>query len=134
MDKNCLDQIKKAKKLFSEAIAILNSGPASYYFEQLVIHSDALLSKYAKYKIGDRVRLSKTFMKDDCGWGWYDSLHFLIKGSTAKVDEVGYDELGFYYGVVFDHESWIDRDDNEQPVEHKHCYSMRESSLEPIQG
>jgi len=104
----------------------LRKGPASYYFSKLEVMLTGLFS-FAKFQIGDRVKLAADI---DAKGGWYHCAHFLKKGEMATVVDMDYDERGFSYNVVFDNETWIDRDGVKQPVANKHSFGLYERHLE----
>lgn len=57
------DQIERAKE-FSNAMntfkATVASGPESYFWERMDDYMDVLFNRLAPFKVGDRVKLTKT--------------------------------------------------------------------------
>lgn len=116
------DEIKKAT-------AILGHGPTSYYIEKVEGYVNALFEVYAPFKVGDRVMII-----DDIhiGPGWESCRHFLVVGQKGYVQDVDYVKYRFTADVVFDNETWIDSNGDEQPVTDKHCFHLSEHVLKRI--
>lgn len=90
------------------------------------------LETESRFKIGDRVELSETpVITEATAHGWLCSKHFLVEGAQARVAEIDYFGNEFGYAVVFDDESWKDRDGVVHPVaeKDKHTYFFREERL-----
>lgn len=109
--------IRKSHDSFKEISKLLEQGPSDYYFDKLEIMQRMLFDRFSPYKVGDRVRLTRTpEITEEKSWGWLGSKHFLIEGATAVVREIDIrkyksDDSGkFVYGLHFDNESWVDKD------------------------
>ena len=133
------ERFSKGMALMQEALAIFSGGPFDHTLKCLLAAREALLMRYAPFKVGDRVELAVTPKIDaDTAYGWQGSKHFLVKGAagTVRASDVRSDgRLAF--DVEFDDESWIDRDGTRRPVDAKHTYCFGESSLarhEPPNG
>lgn len=88
----------------------------------------SMFDRFCPFAVGDRVALTKTLdISEDSGW--YSCRHFLIEGAVGTITQRGYSDGQFQFYVTFDDETWIDRDDNEQPVDDKHVFSLSESVL-----
>jgi hypothetical protein len=121
------DGIEKIKEGFSQ----LNTGPASYTLDCLLAAYHTLLTQYVPFKTGARVELREvpaSAVKEKSGW-WH-CRHFLIPGNGATVQHVSCGSDGFVrYDIVFDRETWIDREGKEQPILTKHVFSLFEKEL-----
>jgi hypothetical protein len=85
----------------------------------------------ARFKVGDRVELAITpEINERDSWGWMCSKHFLVEGAIATVREIDY-RGDFGYSIVFDNESWKDRDGVIHPTKDKHTYYFAEEKLRP---
>jgi len=98
-----LDIILKSQKEIND---ILCTGPASFYVEQLELYMDTLFNRFAPFKVGSKVRLTKdigaTLKKSS---GWYSSRQMLCKGATGVVKDVDItNDRKFRAGVVFDND------------------------------
>jgi hypothetical protein len=137
-----LSNVQRAFELYrqsyeaaNKAASILSGGPADFYFNKLETYVNALFTKFAPFKAGDRVEL--TVAPKTEGTGWYHCRHFLIPGAVGTVVSVVYYKWrniysgweGFVAGVVFDRETWIDKDGVERPVQEKHSFQFRENEL-----
>ena len=123
---------------FSKAIGIakqeLTKYPESYFFEKIEGYINVLFNKYAPFRTGDRVALTQTpDITEEKSWGWLGSKHFLIKGAKGIVKSVDYDSgRGFCAQVVFDDESWIDKEGHRQKLSSPSQYSLSEDYLVKI--
>jgi hypothetical protein len=137
-----IERIKKAVQLIHEADALLAHGPLTWYVEEWVACYDFLMERFAPFKVGDRVRLTKA---PDIGpdSGWNGSRHFLIPGALGVVADAECgrrfingslsDKAAFRFGVQFDDESWIDRNGTVHPIDKdRHVYTLGESFLEKV--
>lgn len=125
-----IETVKKGFKLMEDGMRILGGGPLDFYVRKLTECYDLLISRYAPFKIGERVILTKT---PEIGsvdrWGWLGSKHFLIKGAVGSVTFVEADGDGFRFSVVFDDDSWIDHHGVKQPTKEKGHFGFREDYL-----
>ena len=100
-----------------------------YELNRALQHQKALF-KYAKFKVGDRVKLPRTLTYPS-DHGWKHCAHFMKKGAKATIRDVDYD-MEFTYDIEFDVETWISTyGDNKKPkpVERKHVFHFSESDL-----
>ena len=80
------------------------------------------LIKLLPFQEGDRIKLTRNH---PCPNAWAHRKHFLIKGAKGVIDSIEYyNERGFTAAVVFDKESWIDREGEVHPTTNKHTYAM----------
>jgi hypothetical protein len=124
-----VDAITEGVKLIEQGMRRLSGGPLDYYLKQLVKARELLLTRFAPFKVGDRIILWHTPIIEPES-GWYCSRHFLVAGSLGTVKESDCDgegRLRFY--VEFDNETWIDYDGKEQPVISKHRFCFFEQQL-----
>lgn len=126
-----VERFSKGMALMQEAISALSGGPVDYTLKCLLAAREALLTKYAPFKVGDRVVLAVTPKIDEkTAYGWLSSKHFLVKGSAGTVRSSDVRQDGrLMFEVEFDDESWIDRDGVRRPIDTKHTYGFGESSL-----
>jgi len=60
-----------------------------YHLDELVKTHQEMFERFCPYKVGERVKLSKTLdIRPDSGW--YGSRHFLIEGATATVIQTNF--------------------------------------------
>jgi len=84
----------------------------------------------AKFKVGDCVELAETpYISESTAHGWLGSKHFLIQGAKATVRDVDFRCNEFGYAIMFDNESWKDRDGVIHPTKDKHTYFFTEGKL-----
>lgn len=83
----------------------------------------------SKFKIGDRVQLTKTPKIDDTS-GWRGSKHFLIKGAKATVSDLYFRKSSFYYLLCFDDDSYIDFNGKVCKTDRKSLFIFSENDLE----
>ena len=126
-----VERFSRGMKLMQEALAALSGGPFDHALKCLIAAREALLTRYAPFKVGDRVELAVTPKIDaETAYWWQGSKHFLIKGAAGTVRSSDVRSDGrLTFDVEFDDESWIDRDGVRRPVDAKHTYCFGESSL-----
>lgn len=101
-----LDNVRLGTAKLREAMALFSTGPLEYYLTELIAAHDLLMTRFAPFKIGDRVRLTKApVLSADHGWKPYE--HFLVVGATGVVTTAECGTKGFQFGIVFDNESFI---------------------------
>lgn len=132
-----LDALRERLNLLRQAGQFLTSGDFLYTIERFAAAYDLLISRYAPFKVGDRVRLTRTpNITENTAPGWLGSKHFLVAGALCTVKQVEVvPPADLRFAVAFDTESWIDRHGMEQQVEpeRRHVYSFREGDLEKAQ-
>lgn len=125
------ERVRKATTMMDEAHQLLRYGGLEYHLREMAAAYELLMNRFAPFKIGDRVKLTKApVINEKEAWGWLGSKHFLVPGALATVVESRCGEKGFVFGVTFDRETWMDRHGHEQPVDQKHSYCFREEWLE----
>lgn len=128
-----IEHIKKAAAMMREAMAILSSGPLDYYLTEMAAAHELLMSRYAPFKVGDRVELAVTpTINCKTSYGWLGSKHFLKKGAKGTVIDASCGTRGFCFGVMFDDESWIspiDKTVNLTEPDKRHIFYFDERSL-----
>jgi hypothetical protein len=126
-----IDRIKDAVRQIEAGVDQIRSTGVSYTLDVLFAAHRLVIERFAPFKVGDRVALSKTPKIDrETAWGWLGSKHFLVQGALGivrTVDLHGDGKLSF--GVEFDDETWIDRDGHRRPLDRKHHYCFGEGSL-----
>jgi hypothetical protein len=133
------DEFTDGLQMLQKALNKLSDGPFDYTLKCLIAAKEALLTRYAPFKVGDRVRLTKApIITEEIAWGWSSSKHFLVPGATGIVrDSAVYSDGKLVFYVEFDNETWVDdygyngRIKNSLvPVSSKHWYTFGESYLE----
>jgi hypothetical protein len=96
-----VENMKKACKHLEEARSIMSRGPLDFYLAKLAEHSEALLTKFAPFKVGETVALSGDV---PCKGGWTGCEKTLSKWATGKIVEVDYYGGLFYFDFAPDNE------------------------------
>ena len=123
------DKMKLAIKHIEQARAIMACGPLDFYLEKLVNHSEALLTRFAPLKIGQKAIIVN---KVECKNNWSGKEKTLALGATGTIDDVDFDDGKFFFGFVPDHDWWLDRDGNYNVCETKHSYCLSEQFLSAV--
>lgn len=122
--------VKEAAKLMREAMSHLANGPLEFYLEEMAACYDLLMTRYAPFKVGDRVELSCTpNITPQTAHGWMACKHFLVEGSKGTVREATCGSGGFRFGIVFDDDSWIDRDGKRHPVASRGMFMFSDGEI-----
>ena len=124
------DNITEGVKLIEQGIAKLNSGPLDYTMKCLLAARDLLLNRFAPFKVGDRVTLTKN-LEISSGHSWYGFRHFLVPGEPATVESSDCNDDGkLRFFIVFDNETYI-QNGEKKPVmsDSKHSYMFFEGDL-----
>jgi len=105
--KRDLKNIKKYIQNIEDAFQELFSASIGYSKLKSAIEELEKILNNSKFKENDRVKLIKDLdiPKES---GWYHSKHFLTKNSPGKIEEIEIHNGKYYYGVVFDNDSYID--------------------------
>jgi hypothetical protein len=120
-------------KLHELRNALSGLSDLSYQFNKYANAYKLLLSKYAKFHVGDRVRLVLTpKISEADSPGWMGSKHFLVVGARGEIRDVDVYKDTFTYHIEFDSESWIDSNGvvNLVEPERRHTYNFSERYLE----
>jgi len=104
-----IDKMKDVVRCINEAQNIMQSGPLSFYFEKLVTHSDALLSKFTPIPVGAKAIIIRQI---ECKGGWLGSEKTLAVGQIGTVISVDYDNNKFWFRFVPD-KQWFKNNDGE---------------------
>jgi hypothetical protein len=124
-----VDDIKNLDEAFNKFKSTMSSGPSSFYFEKIMGYYEGCM-KAAKFKEGDRVTLKEDWAGDASGWA--HCKHFLKEGEPATVSDVDYDQGHYRYEIVFDNETWIDKDKNKRVVTRKHTFCFWQKELKRL--
>lgn len=119
-----VERMKDGLEKIQDGLSQFNGGPASFTVDVLFAAYHTLITQYAPFKVHQRVELAAapTLKKDQ---GWWHCRHFLVPGNLATVEHVSCDSDGsLRFDVVFDRETWIDQNGEEQPVISKHMFSF----------
>lgn len=115
--------------MVEDGIRILSSGPLDYTLQKLTKAHEVLMTRFAPFKVGDRVALRRA-PDMDSNHGWRHCRHFLIPGAVGTVRSADCSLAGnLIFDVDFDHQPWIDQDGKKHdPAEH-YTFCLREDSL-----
>lgn len=95
-----MEHIQKLKTI----VAWMTECPkedVSYAIEKLEEYRVALFS-YAKFKVGDLVKLNYTpVINEKEAWGWIGYKDYLVKDAVGVVEDVDYYKGRFRYGLIF---------------------------------
>ena len=109
----------EALKKLLEDISNINKYDTLYKLEQLEECKKALMT-YAKFKVGEKVKLTTTpIINDSICPGWLCYKHILVKGSEARIEAVDYYKGNFRYSLSFNGADGV--------------FSFYEKDLAPIQ-
>ena len=129
--KDHIDKLREGVEKVKDGFSMMNSGPMSFTLDCLLAAYHTLVNEYAAFKVGQRVELRavpKAALVRDSGW-WH-CRHVLAPGNEGTIRHVLCDSDGrLRYDVLFDRETWIDRDGKEQPVISKHVFCFFEKEL-----
>ncbi len=131
---NEITKWKSARDKVKEYSRVLASGDFWYQVEKWASAYDLLLSKYARFRPGDRVCLARTpVINMETAPGWYECAHFLIEGAIATAVTVDVRGQRILYGLRFKSESWIDGAGRRNFVdpERLHVFTFAEEDLVP---
>lgn len=128
-----IERIKTGAAKIREGMDLMAGGPLDYYLEQLAASYELLITRFAPFKVGERVELAHTpEISEKVAWGWLSGKHYLKAGTVGTVQEVSCGKGGFSFLVSFDDESWIHPHTKErQPTPHEHHYGFKEHWLRP---
>lgn len=98
-----LEEIEKTIKAAQEIPLCTN-----YSIEKVKEYVEGLFS-FAKFKVGDEVRMASDYPITKNGSpGWWCFRHLLSKGSLATIREVDYRKSTFNYAITFQESTWMD--------------------------
>jgi len=121
-----VERMKSGVKHIKQAQEIFERGPLDYYLIKLVEHSEALLTRFAPIKKGERAIIVK---KIKCEGGWSGSEKNLEIGVEGEVVDVDYRDGGFIYMFVPDVQMYRDHEGNYKDKTNKSSYCLREKYL-----
>lgn len=104
------------------------ASPGDFMFgmDEIVKTIRSMFDRFCPFKVGSRVELTRTPEIGDNS-GWRGCKHFLIEGAAATVRERGYRDGKFTCDLMFDDETWIDRDGGKHQPREKHVFMFDES-------
>ena len=123
-----VERMKTGVKHIQRAQDIFTRGSLDYYLIKLVEHSEALLTRFAPIKKGERAIIVK---KIKCEGGWSGSEKNLEVGVEGTVVDVDYGDGGFVYTFVPDVQMYRDQHGNYKDKTNKSSYCLREKYLHP---
>lgn len=134
-----IEHVRNAANKLKEAMDMFGRGPLDYYLRELVAAHDLLMSRFAPFQIGDRVKLLKSPDYEKAP-GWDKCKHFLVCGAAGVIVDATCGSSGFVFDVLFDDESWIDTVGRDRPKgsvvpmpgDRKHRFGFREGWLEHV--
>lgn len=88
------------------------------------------LFSFAKFKVGDKVKMAATYpVNAQDSWGWMSYRHLFKAGSKATILSVDWYDMSFKYMIEFDSQTWIDDSNNIHPSTNAHQFSISEKWL-----
>lgn len=126
-----MNGITKAKDLLSW----IHNKPDTSNFDLESVYEAATLF-YCRHPlaVGTRVIMIKTpDINEKDTPGWMHSKHFLKKGALGEVTEIYVYKGKVRVGVIFDDETWLDKDGTKNPVSRKGMYTLNEDYFLPIE-
>lgn len=127
-----IQSVMEASKLIEQAGTLLTSGGGSYNLERLGDYARALFDRFAPFRVGDRVTLTRTpNITAEKNWGWMHAKHWMVAGIVGTVVEVDYLQGGFCALVCWDGQTWKNAAGEINPVsaERLNNYNHWEDSL-----
>ena len=104
----------------------------AWHWKKLRAYAVGLFDR-APFKVGDRVRLTKTpDITPEKAWGWMGAKHFLVKGAMATVAAIDFSEGRFEAWLYFDDETWKDHSGTLHKPSEPAQYHFWETSLERV--
>jgi hypothetical protein len=98
-----VDKVREAAKLMRRAQEILAGGPLDYYLTEMAAAHDLLMTRYAPFKVGDRVRLKAApEITENVRYGWLGWKSLLVAGAPGVVVHTNCGNRGFVFCVQFD--------------------------------
>jgi hypothetical protein len=98
-----VDNVREAAKLMRKAQDMLAGGPLDYYLTEMAAAHDLLMTRYAPFKVGDRVRLKAApEINEKVRFGWLGWKSLLLAGAPGVVVRADCGSRGFVFGVQFD--------------------------------
>lgn len=117
--KEAIGHIEQARDIFA-------GGPLDFYLCTLVEHSEALLTRFAPLKVGQRAAIAEHI---ECRGGWAGREKTLAIGATGRISEVHYYDGAFWFDFVPDVEWWIDMFGKDKQLRSTHSYRLRDTKL-----
>lgn len=126
---NFSESMKRAAALLSQVRDIMCQGPLDFYLMKLAEHSEALCTRFAPIKAGERARIVKEV---PCNNGWKGCEKTLAVGAVGVVNEVDYADGRFVLTFVPD-EQWYESDGKYHPVTTGlYSFGLSETYLERV--
>ena len=98
-----LDRVRKAAKMMREAQDLLSAGPLDFYLTEMAAAHELLMTRYAPFKVGDRVRLKAApEITENVRPGWLGWKSLLVAAAAGTVVRADCGSRGFTFSVVFD--------------------------------
>lgn len=124
-----IKKMREAIEHVDAARQIMASGPLDFYFEKLVSHSDALLTRFTPVKAGEEAVIVE---KVPCTDGWRGSERDLAVGQLGLVKSVDYRSGQFFFEFVPHQQWWQDGDGVYHVKERRSSYNLREKYLQRV--
>ena len=121
-------RMNKAVALLTEARDIFARGPLDFYLKKLIEHSGALLTRFAPFTIGQRVKVAKLIK---CEGGWRGCEQMLAVGAVGKVYDIDYYDGKFRIDFCPDEQFYI-YDGKRYEPSLPHTYGLSADYLEVI--
>jgi hypothetical protein len=113
--KTAVERVAKLKEFHTAARDLPTMD--NFDVERIEEYINGLFS-FAKFKVGDKVRMAKTYpVNEKDSWGWMHARHLLRQDQPATVVACDYYDGTFRYGITFDEKTYMDRDGKVHPTD-----------------
>jgi hypothetical protein len=130
MSNEFIDRMKQVADHLAQARRLMDSGPLDYYLVKLVEHSEALLTKFAPFKAGDRACIVQPV---PCPGGWAHSAKSLEVGAVGTISDVDYRDGDFVFNFAPDVQFYLDREEQwKQHDDPPYHFPLKSQYLGPI--
>lgn len=123
-----LNALSKAFNHLEQFDVLMRRGPGDYYIAKLLEYSEALLTRFSPFKIGDRTAIIEP---PDCSGAWASHERSLRVGSVGTIRDVDYGKESFIYLWEPDVGYWRDSEgcwrESSSPV----CFWVSEKHIAP---
>ena len=130
MNSESIDRMKQVADHLAQARRLMDSGPLDYYLVKLVEHSEALLTKFAPFKVGDRACIVQPV---PCPGGWAHSAKSLEVGAVGTICDVDYRDGVFVFNFTPDVQFYLSREELWAELEQSpYSFPLKSQYLGPI--
>lgn len=95
------EKILEGFERIKEGVQILGRGPMSHYLEELIACHQLLVTRFTPFRVGDKVRLTKTPVIDgQNSHGWIPYKKNLVAGVEGTISAISVGCGGFVFDVI----------------------------------